>query len=362
VTPFIARIAFLLTPFVALVPSAAAAQDPGAPPRVIARIAPERIAWFERYQEARKGAEANQTIVRTFKVAPGTSLDVFNMAGDVTVTGVSGDQIAVTAVKQVWGGDGKAQLENIGVDFNETSGRLEVRTSLGRARNSQAEVSFTIDVPFDTPVFVRTISGDVTVAKVRGDLQVESTSGTVEATGTPRVLRLKTISGDVRITDASAPDVLSASTVSGSVEARGLKARGLEVVSVSGDLVLFNTACDRAQLRTVNGNVQYVGSMSKGGRYEISSHSGDVRFELVGNGGFELSARTFNGEVNSELPLVMGKQPDEGDIPGMPKNHDIRGTYGDGSALLIVKTFSGDVTVGRAEADNGKDRKDKRKD
>jgi DUF4097 and DUF4098 domain-containing protein YvlB len=344
------------------VPSAAAAQDPGAPPRVIARIAPERIAWFERYQEARKGAEANQTIVRTFKVAPGTSLDVFNMAGDVTVTGVSGDQIAVTAVKQVWGGDGKAQLENIGVDFNETSGRLEVRTSLGRARNSQAEVSFTIDVPFDTPVFVRTISGDVTVAKVRGDLQVESTSGTVEATGTPRVLRLKTISGDVRITDASAPDVLSASTVSGSVEARGLKARGLEVVSVSGDLVLFNTACDRAQLRTVNGNVQYVGSMSKGGRYEISSHSGDVRFELVGNGGFELSARTFNGEVNSELPLVMGKQPDEGDIPGMPKNHDIRGTYGDGSALLIVKTFSGDVTVGRAEADNGKDRKDKRKD
>ena len=107
-TPFIARIALLLTPLLALVPSAATAQDPGPPPRVIARIAPERVAWFERYQEARKGAEANQTIVRTFKAAPGTSLDVFNMAGDVTVTGVSGDQIAVTAMKQVWGGDGKA--------------------------------------------------------------------------------------------------------------------------------------------------------------------------------------------------------------------------------------------------------------
>ena len=32
-----------------------------------------------------------------------------------------------------------------------------------------------------------------------------------------------------------------------------------------------------------------------------------------------------------------------------------------GSALLIVKTFSGDVTVGRAEADKGKD-KGKKKD
>lgn len=344
----------------ALAPSAARGQESAAPPRVIARIAPDRIAWFERYQEARKGAEANQTIVRTFKAAPGTSLDVFNMAGDVTVTGVAGDQIAVTAMKQAWGGDGKTQLESIGVDFNETSGRLEVRTSFGKARNAHAEVNFTIDVPFDTPVVVRTLSGDVTVAKVRGDLQVESTSGTVEATGTPRALRLKTISGDLRMLDVAAPDVLSASTVSGSVEAKGLKARGLEVVSVSGDLVLINTACDRAQLRTVNGDVQYVGPMSKGGRYEISSHSGDVRFELVGNGGFELSARTFNGEVNSELPLVMGKQPDDSGIPGMPKNQDVRGTYGDGSALLIVKTFSGDVTVGRAEADKGKD-KDKKK-
>ena len=55
-TPFIARIALLLTPLLALVPSAATAQDPGPPPRVIARIAPERVAWFERYQEARKGA------------------------------------------------------------------------------------------------------------------------------------------------------------------------------------------------------------------------------------------------------------------------------------------------------------------
>jgi hypothetical protein len=49
----------------------------------------------------------------------------------------------------------------------------------------------------------------------------------------------------------------------------------------------------------------------------------------------------------------MGKQSDGNDIPGMPKNHDVRGTYGDGSALLIVKTFSGDVTVGRAGADKG---------
>ena len=44
---------------------------------------------------------------------------------------------------------------------------------------------------------------------------------------------------------------------------------------------------------------------------------------------------------------------DEGYIPGRPRNPDVRGTYGDVSALLFVKTFSGDVTVGRAGADKG---------
>jgi len=351
-----ARLAPLIACVFIVVPAAAMAGGPSAP-RLTVGIAPDRAAWFERFQEAHKGPEANQTIVKTFKVAPGTSFDIFNLSGDVTITGVAGDQISVTAVKQAWGGDGKAQLEQIGLDFNETAGRVEVRTSFEHARNAHAQVDFTVEVPFDTLVVVRTLSGDVTVAKVRGDLQVDSTSGTVEATGTPRVVRLKTISGDLKMVDAAAPDVLSASTVSGNVEGKGLKARALDVVTVSGDLVLINATCERAQIRTVNGDVVYVGPLAKGGRYEVSSHSGDVRFELVGTAGFELSARTFNGEVRSDLPLVMSPQPAGSDIPGVPKNHDVRGTFGDGSALLIVKTFSGDVIVGRAEPDRGKDKK-----
>ena len=35
---------------------------------------------------------------------------------------------------------------------------------------------------------------------------------------------------------------------------------------------------------------------------------------------------------------------------GVPHSQDVRGTFGDGGALLLVKTFSGDVYVGRAEA------------
>ena len=302
VTPFIARIALLLTPLLALVPSAATARTPQPAPRVIARIAPERVAWFERYQEARKGAEANQTIVRTFKARAGhvaRRLQHGRRRHRHRRLGRSdrgdGDEAGVGRRREGAAREHRRGLQrNCGPPGGEDVARA-------RAQQPARRGELTIDVPFDTPVFVRTLSGDVTVARVRGDLQVESTSGTVEATGTPRVLRLKTISGDVRITDASAPGRPVGQHRERQRRGQGLKARGVEAVSVSGDLVLINTACDRAQLRTVNGDVQYVGSMSKGGRYEISSHSGDVRFELVGNGGFELSARTVQrrGELRA---------------------------------------------------------------
>ena len=316
----------------------------------------DRTAWLERFELSREGPEETKTIVKTFKLTAGGSVDIFNLSGDLIVTGVEGDQIQVAATKRVRGENAKARIEDIGVSFNESPGRLEVRSALGGARNEHAEVDFEIEVPFNTVVVARTIAGDIQVSHVHGDVQMESTSGTVEALDTPRLIRMKTMSGDVKVTDGAATDALSASTVSGDIEVHHLKARSIEAVSVSGDLTLIDAVCDRAQLRTVNGDVQFAGPMAKGGRYELNSHSGDIRVQPMG-GGFELSARTFSGELVSELPLTMAPEPGGGgDIPGLPKNRDIRGTFGDGSAMLVVRTFSGDLMLGPPEDPAHKDK------
>lgn len=323
-------------------PALAAAQGL---PRVPIRPAPDRAAWFEHYQESRHGEPSSDTFSKTFTVGASGSLDIFNLSGDIVVTGVAGDTISVNARKDAWG---KGSLDDIVVDASETAGRVEVRGRVRGRRDAKAEVTFTIDVPFGTAVAARTLAGDIKVVNVRGEVQLDSTSGTVEAIGTPRLIRLKTVSGDVRMDDAAADDALSASTISGDLVASGLKARTLEIVTVSGDVTLSHAVCERAALRTVNGDVEYVGPVAKGGRYEFNSHSGNVHFVLAGSGGFELSARTFNGDVRAELPLVMAPQPEEPDLPGMPGNREVRGKFGDGSAFVVVRTFSGDVVIGRA--------------
>lgn len=351
-----ARLPLLLASLAALAPVSAAAQ----PRPTLTHLAPARAAWFERFEQSRNGPEETQMVTKTFKVSGSGSLDVSNLSGDVIVTGIAGDQIQVHAVKRARGGDAKAQLNDITIDISQTADRVEVRTVFGR-HESHAEVDYTIDVPFDTAVIARTISGDVTVTNVRGDLQVDSTSGDLNASGTPRIVRLKTIAGDVMVTDGGSADMLSGGTVSGDFTARGLKARSIEVVTISGDVTLMHITCERAQIRTVNGSVDYTGPLAKGGRYEVNSHSGDVNFALVGENGFELTARTFSGDVRADLPLIMAPHSGDSGIPGMPGNHEIRGTFGDGSALVTVKTFSGDVVVGRA-GDKEKDKPGRKKD
>lgn len=341
--------------------AAPAAAQPAAPPIVrIARVAPERAAWFERFEDSRRGPETVETVTKSFTVGPGASLDVSNLSGDVIVIGASGTQITVAATKRARGNEAKQALSDINIAMRQTANRVEVRTEFGR-RDSEAEVDYKVEMPTDASLVVRTISGDINVSNVHGDVQVDSTSGDVQASGTPRLSHLATVSGDVRMDDAGSPDTFTGGTVSGDFTAKELKARAVEITTVSGDVTLTNITCERALIKTVNGSVGYTGPLAKGGRYEMNSHSGDVNLWLVGDAGFELTAKTFNGDVRADLPITLAQTPHGGGIPGLPGNHEIRGTFGDGSALVSVRTFSGDVVVAKASrGPKGKDKAGKK--
>jgi ABC-type sugar transport system ATPase subunit len=62
--------------------------------------------------------------------------------------------------------------------------------------------------------------------------------------------------------------------------------------------------------------------------------------------GFELNASSFSGSIRSDLPLTLGatRPGNERRRPG-PMQHATRGVFGDGSATLTIRTFSGDVVI-----------------
>jgi len=124
--------------------------------------------------------------------------------------------------------------------------------------------------------------------------------------------KLASFKGDAAIGTwlyAGADGDLTAASVSGSVRVKGLKGHSLNLGTVSGDLTLSNVACDRLGARSVSGNVEYTGTLTKNGRYDLNSHSGTVRLALDGTTGFELNASSFSGSIRSELPLTTVTAP-----------------------------------------------------
>lgn len=316
-----------------------------------------RPGWFDRYQESRQGPETSDRVVQTFKVGAEGALDLTGISGDVRVTGGSGNEIKVEATKRVRHRSpeqAKQLLADLRVEMANINGRVEVRSvyprrnNYGGERGISARVDYTIAVPAGVSVAVKSISGDVIVSAVRGEVRAETVSGDVNVDATPNVSLAKTISGDVIARDIGGATTLVLSTVSGTVIASGLKVRALEAGSVSGDVKLSGMQVERVEAKSVSGNIEFDAPLVKAGRYQFVSHSGNVRVVLSGTTGFELDADTFSGSVRSDVPVTLrtvGREAGSGNSRSRTSNRAIRGAYGDASAILSIRSHSGSVVI-----------------
>lgn len=315
-----------------------------------------RASWLDRFQEARQGPEQTDRFTQTYKVGAEGALDLQNLSGDVRVTTGRGNDIQIEAIKRVRHRDpdeARRLLNALRIDVTQAGNRVEVRTIFPRVngRGLSASVDYTIVVPVNALVAVKTISGDVSVAGVRGEVRAETTSGNVDVTATPNLTFAKTISGNVTARGISTGTTLTLSTISGSVTASALEARALEAGSVSGNVQLSDLRVERLQAKSLSGDIEFDSRLARGGRYEFNSHSGNVRVMLSNTSGFELDASTFSGSIRSDFPVTLRSTPDDPRddrrrgraIGGL--NRAVRGTYGDAGAILEVRSFSGNVVI-----------------
>jgi DUF4097 and DUF4098 domain-containing protein YvlB len=228
----------------------------------------------------------------------------------------------------------------------EQANRVEVRTIVPRPRNFPGSVDFTVMIPEDASVIVKTITGSIRASNVKGELRADTVAGSITASGVRKLAALKCVTGDVEITDAGAEDPVTASTVSGNVVVRGLRARAVQLTSVSGNIHIEDAQIERLMVKTVQGNLDYAGDLARSGRYEFNSHSGDIRLVLSGNTGFEVLANTFSGMVRSDFTFNRGRSGAEGAAAAQgPRT--LRGAFGDASAMVALRAFSGNISLAR---------------
>lgn len=235
-----------------------------------------------------------EQIDRTFELSPGASVEVSSISGPVEVEVTSSGLAEVHIVRT---GRSKADLDCAPMTVEGSASRLVIRTEQSRkCRNSQRHETVRLRLPASVAFKASSVSGDVQVGRLEGEVRLSSISGDVRVDGVSGLLDASSISGRVNVQNATG--VVQLSSISGSVlVAIGeLGESGISASSISGDVEFRFTAPVNADVRvdSISGRVRNdtgdmtvskVGESSFRGRLgaggtpiTLSSISGDVRF------------------------------------------------------------------------------------
>lgn len=280
---------------------------------------------------------------RTLAIGPNGSIELRNVSGDVTVTAGSGRDASIDVIRRSRGrtdADARLGLERVKVDQQVVGTRATVKAEYTNERQAAYNVSveMIVTAPVGTRVLVNSVSANVKVTGVHGELAIRTISGDVTLTNVGAVTEAKTVSGNVTIHGAAGDSALEVEAISGDVTLQQVKARSVKANTVSGDISATDITCESATLNAMSGDTTFSGDLARNGRYEITSHSGDVHFTPSAAVGFTLTASSFNGGISSSLPL----QSDG----SRTRRRTMSGKVGDGSATVTLQTFSGDITIG----------------
>src|SRR5437867_2327699 len=91
-----------------------------------------RIRAARAYQGRDRGPEQTERFSRKVTVGRDGRVSIGNIAGDITVTGGSGDEVSIDAVKRTRGD--RSELGRVQIVVDERGGRVDVRTEHERNR------------------------------------------------------------------------------------------------------------------------------------------------------------------------------------------------------------------------------------
>jgi DUF4097 and DUF4098 domain-containing protein YvlB len=113
----------------------------------------------------------------------------------------------------------------------------------------------------------------------------------------------------------------------------------IEVETVSGDMRIDAGELTRARINTTSGDLRVAAKLAKDGRFDIETINGDVELRLLGTVDAEFNIHTFNGDIKSCFGSERVRNREYG--PG----RDLDFSQGAGSARVRIKTLNGDIDL-----------------
>ena len=242
-------------------------------------LAAPAAAQRNRDRDQDRGPRETENVDRTLSLQPGGTVRLKTFSGRVNITGSSGNQVVIKAVRRAT----RERLDDIKLEITQSGNVIDIDANhrvVERRNDNVVETDFDIQVPGQVKLDLRTFSAPITVNSVAGDLVVEGFSSDIKLVDVSGPKRVKTFSGGVSVESRewADGDDMSVNTFSGDVTLRlPSNARGdITFDSFSGS---FNS--DLPVTLSSNSKRNFRGTLNGGGNtdFRLNTFSGSVRIQ-----------------------------------------------------------------------------------
>jgi DUF4097 and DUF4098 domain-containing protein YvlB len=270
---------------------------------------------------------AQQKVNQGWTLDRDASIRIHLAAGRLRVTGWDNDSMHVVGAVPAGGGrfygGGAGKGAKLGIETSDWSGAGPAST-------------LDVSIPRGARLWVKTASAAVEVTTVEGELDLTSVNGNLTVTGAPRVLTAETVDGIVLVDGARG--VLRLRAGGGSIVVRN-GGGDITAATVGGGIDVGAERLARGRLETVTGPITFSGNVASGATLDTETHSADITLRFAGEVDAELMLATVGGVIFNRL-TPKGSGPIKSGKP-------VSFLLGNGGAQISARSFKGAITITR---------------
>ena len=299
------------------------------------------------------GPAASGSFDRTLSVSGPIRLELNNTSGDVSITGSADAKVHIHGTARSSGMGFESPEKRLSEllanpPIEQHGGTIRIGGEMRNLRN--ISVSYMIEVPHDTEVASRVLSGAQTIQNIRGPVKAEAASGSIHVSHVEQQTQLSSLSGSIRADNIG--DDIRANSASGSVTVSDIKGdvrisalSGSTQVTKPGGRVDASTASGSVDVEgatsdvkahAASGRVNVRGNPAASSYWDLKTASGTVELGVPANASFHLAAEAVSGEIRADIPIMVEEQG----------KHSLRARVGSGNGGRVeVHTVSGEIRL-----------------
>jgi len=251
-------------------------------------------------------------IEKTFDVKKGGNLVMEKIRGDVNITTWTKNVVKIYEIRKMdvyTEAEAKAVLKEIDITYQKSGNTIRVGGE--ESYRSYMSSKFEVTLPSDFNVDIGTSGGDISIADLKGMVNLKTSGGDIEliridgpvdaktsggdvtVKQNTKEVSIKTSGGDVEIYDVQGE--VSAKTSGGDIVVKNNNAKVIAHTS-GGDIELLNIGAE-VEAHTSGGDIEVDGSK---GKLDVATSGGDIDLKNIND---VIKAKTSGGDIEAAKVL-----------------------------------------------------------